>query len=133
MYHFVKGNQGFPLNPCFFKLNKVQRCFFFRSLVQLIINLKTMKTRSQTKNEVKKVSNETKFEPIVLRSRVIQPAQKKQLPFEPIDFDDASECWRANKKHLGNGQFKYVCPFIKDDKQRCGKNVLKGCMTCRTH
>jgi len=94
-----------------------------------------MNTRSKTKNEVNKVSNETKFEPIVLRSRVIQPPppQKKQLPFEPIDFDDASECWRANKKHLGNGQFKYVCPFIKDDKQRCGRNVQKGCMTCRTH
>jgi hypothetical protein len=25
-----------------------------------------------------------------------------------IDFDEASEAWRANKKSIGNGMFKYV-------------------------
>ena len=84
-----------------------------------------MKTRSQTKNEAalkvicKPLTSEQSPKPVL-------------LPYEPIDFDEASLAWRANKKHLGNGQFKYVCPVVKDF-LRCGKNVLKGCMTCRLH
>ena len=26
-----------------------------------------------------------------------------------IDFDGASEAWKANKKSIGNGSYKYVC------------------------
>ena len=26
-----------------------------------------------------------------------------------IDFDAASEDWKANKKSIGNGSYKYVC------------------------
>jgi len=79
-----------------------------------------MKTRSQTRNEALKVNL-----PQVISKPVL-------LPYEPIDFDEASFAWRANKKHLGNGQFKYVCPVVKDF-LRCGRNVMKGCMTCRLH
>lgn len=83
-----------------------------------------MKTRSQTKNEAIKV-NSVQSLPQVVYKPVL-------LPYEPIDFDEASLAWRANKKHLGNGQFKYVCPVVKDF-LRCGRNVMKGCMTCRLH
>ena len=27
-----------------------------------------------------------------------------------IDFDEASEAWRANKKYIGNGSYKYITP-----------------------
>jgi hypothetical protein len=83
-----------------------------------------MKTRSQSKNEAIKV-NSVQSLPQVVYKPVL-------LPYEPIDFDEASLAWRANKKHLGNGQFKYVCPVVKDF-LRCGRNVMKGCMTCRLH
>jgi hypothetical protein len=64
--------------------------------------------------------------------RVIQKPPKPIL-YEPIDFDDASACWRMNKQSLGNGQYKYVCAFMKIDNTRCGRNVKKGCMACRYH
>jgi hypothetical protein len=57
----------------------------------------------------------------------------KPILYEPIDFDDASACWRMNKQSLGNGQYKYVCAFMKIDNTRCGRNVKKGCMACRFH
>lgn len=57
----------------------------------------------------------------------------KPILYEPIDFDDASVCWRMNKQSLGNGQYKYVCAFMKIDNTRCGRNVKKGCMACRYH
>ena len=62
-----------------------------------------------------------------------QEQQLKRQPFEPIDFDEASDCWRANKMSIGNGMFKYVCPFMKIDNTRCGRNVKKGCTSCRYH
>ena len=44
-----------------------------------------MKTRSQTKYEI------------------------SALYEVKIDFDEASEAWKANKKYIGNGTYKYVC------------------------
>ena len=82
------------------------------------------------------------FVPEVFVSQVFVPEvvqvvqihqQLKLLPFEPIDFDLASDCWRANKMSIGNGMFKYVCPFMKIDNTRCGRNVKKGCTSCRYH
>ena len=32
-----------------------------------------------------------------------------------IDFDKASEKWRENKVHIGNGTFKYVCGALRKD------------------
>jgi len=74
------------------------------------------------------------FVPQVFVPQVVQIQQQlKRLPFEPIDFDEASDCWRANKMSIGNGMFKYVCPFMKIDNTRCGRNVKKGCTSCRYH
>jgi len=30
-----------------------------------------------------------------------------------IDFDGASKAWKANKKSIGNGQYKYISTFKK--------------------
>ena len=35
---------------------------------------------------------------------------KLQLYEVNIDFDEASEAWRANKKYIGNGTYKYITP-----------------------
>ena len=34
--------------------------------------------------------------------------EKKALYEVNIDFDEASEAWRANKKYIGNGSYKYI-------------------------
>jgi hypothetical protein len=36
--------------------------------------------------------------------------EKKTLYEVNIDFDEASEAWRANKKYIGNGSYKYITP-----------------------
>ena len=44
-----------------------------------------------------------------------------------IDFDEASELWRQNKKHVGQGHFKYICTALKKDgKTCCGNSVTKN-------
>ena len=35
--------------------------------------------------------------------------QKTPLYEVNIDFDEASEAWKSNKKYMGNGTYKYVC------------------------
>lgn len=42
-----------------------------------------------------------------------------------IDFDEASQEWRRNKKCLSNGTFSYVCGMIT-------KNG-KPCQRCESH
>ena len=36
--------------------------------------------------------------------------EKNALYEVNIDFDEASEAWRANKKYIGNGTYKYITP-----------------------
>lgn len=57
-----------------------------------------MITRSQAKKEV--------------QSYIYDLANKKQpkpLYEVNIDFDEASEAWKSNKKYIGNGTYKYMC------------------------
>jgi hypothetical protein len=49
--------------------------------------------------------------------------EKSALYTVDIDFENASKAWRQNKKHDGQGQFKYVCAFVKKDGSRCNKNL----------
>lgn len=55
-------------------------------------------------------------------------SQTKRVIFQlevNIDFDGASEAWRANKISKGNGTYKYVC---KTNKKTCKTNK-KACKT----
>ena len=36
-----------------------------------------------------------------------------------IDFDMASEAWKANKKYIGNGSYKYVCAKLGKNNKNC--------------
>lgn len=48
---------------------------------------------------------------------------RKQLEID-IDFDEASFLWRQNKKHVGQGHFKYICSAVKKDGNICGKSCF---------
>ena len=50
-----------------------------------------------------------------------------------IDFDDASEAWRANKKSIGNGNYVYVCCAITKTGNVCNKKRLNGYDYCKIH
>ncbi len=74
-----------------------------------------MQTRSQTRSQVQVIEpvtepvNKPVKEPVI--KLVKEPVIIKnpvQLYEVDIDFDDASKAWRANKKSIGNGQYKYI-------------------------
>ena len=50
-----------------------------------------------------------------------------------INFDEASISWRANKKNIGNGQYKYI--FLEKTKyvNQCKRESLKFCNNCKIH
>jgi hypothetical protein len=52
-----------------------------------------------------------------------------------IDFDEASEAWRQNKKHVGQGHFKYICtiPLAKKHGEKCGNSCYKDSQYCWAH
>jgi hypothetical protein len=43
------------------------------------------------------------------RSKTRQLLQELEFVF---DFDNASECWKANKKSTGNGCYTYICGAV---------------------
>ena len=43
------------------------------------------------------------------RSKTCQLLKELEFVF---DFDDASECWKANKKSCGNGCYTYICGAV---------------------
>ena len=82
----------------------------------------TMQTRSQAKKIVAIAKEPEVTKPLVKDTFVSEPLVKEQVAKDPmlietpyrkplydvdIDFDEASIAWRANKKSIGNGQFKY--------------------------
>ena len=50
-----------------------------------------------------------------------------------IDFDAASEAWKANKKSIGNGSYKYVCAKRGKNNNCCIAKCLPGEDYCRVH
>ena len=45
-----------------------------------------------------------------------------------IDFDDASKCWRANKKCIGKGYFVYKCNYIHSNGKRCFRTIYNSAL-----
>jgi hypothetical protein len=51
-----------------------------------------------------------------------------------IDFDEASEAWKKNKKSIGNGQYNYICSaLIKHSGAQCSRVCSNGLMYCKQH
>jgi len=80
-----------------------------------------MKTRSQTKNETT-TTTETKTIPETI-----------QLYEVNIDFDESSEAWKANKKSIGNGNYKYICSKRGKNNKYCSIKCLPGENYCKSH
>ena len=50
-----------------------------------------------------------------------------------IDFDGASEAWKANKRSIGNGSYRYVCAKRGKCNNMCIAKCLPGEEYCRVH
>lgn len=50
-----------------------------------------------------------------------------------IDFDGASEAWKANKRYVGNGTYRYICSKKGKHNNQCIAKCLPGEDYCRTH
>tara|TARA_Y100000813_G_C24160416_1_gene351821 strand:- start:2453 stop:2665 length:213 start_codon:yes stop_codon:yes gene_type:complete len=50
-----------------------------------------------------------------------------------IDFDEASEAWKSNKKSIGNGQYVYICGATLKNGKKCQRKPKKDCTTCFQH
>jgi len=59
-------------------------------------------------------------------------SQSKHAEFI-IDFDFASESWKANKISKGNGTYVYACIAIKLNGCKCSQSVSKNTDFCIRH
>jgi len=50
-----------------------------------------------------------------------------------IDFDEASSAWRANKKQVNNGTFKYICCGLTKTGNKCLRQPLQNTEYCKIH
>lgn len=54
--------------------------------------------------------------------------------FTPEWFDDASRCWRENKRPLKTRcAFRYICQYAYKSGKKCGRDSYKGGELCRQH
>jgi len=60
-------------------------------------------------------------------------SQTQQIYEVNIDFDDASNAWKQNKKYIANGTYKYICHNLKKDGTNCGKSCYKNSDLCWHH
>lgn len=50
-----------------------------------------------------------------------------------IDFDQASNAWKANKKYLGNGSYAYICGRTCKNGKQCSKPRTQTGNYCKQH
>jgi hypothetical protein len=50
-----------------------------------------------------------------------------------IDFDEASIEWKANKKYVENGTYKYICTQKFKNGNQCKRESLPGVDYCKMH
>ena len=93
-----------------------------------------MNTRSQTKKHT---------EPSFVQQKSHEKIKEREKEKENIihtieldvniDFDYASGCWKANKKSIGNGSYKYICSQKTKTGNQCKRESLQGCDYCKIH
>jgi hypothetical protein len=50
-----------------------------------------------------------------------------------INFDEAIQAWRSNKKHIGNGYYKYICGHLTKNGLNCRRESIAGSEYCALH
>jgi hypothetical protein len=92
-----------------------------------------MKTRSQTKLGQRQESQEK----IEYKTETKREKEKEKenivLYMVEIDFDEASRMWKANKKSIGNGSYKYICSQTTKSGNECKRESLPGSHYCKQH
>jgi hypothetical protein len=68
---------------------------------------------------------------MLTRSQTI--SNMKPLYSVEINFDEASEAWKANKKSMGNGTYKYICLQKTKAGNPCKKEALPSSDFCKVH
>jgi hypothetical protein len=68
-----------------------------------------------------------------MKTRSQTTYEKSALYEVNIDFDNASENWKANKRSIGNGSYRYVCAKKGKNNNCCISKCLPGEIYCRTH
>ena len=67
-------------------------------------------------------------------TRILEETNAEKIKYEvTIDFDQASEAWKANKTSIGNGSYKYVCQAYVKSGNKCKRKPLVGCHFCSQH
>jgi len=97
-----------------------------------------MQTRSQAKKQKTSHNNEAnifiklenEFPEISYKKK--ENKSKSNLEFV-YDFDYASECWKSNKKYVGNGCYKYMCQGVTKKGKPCVRTALQGEINCKMH
>jgi hypothetical protein len=89
--------------------------------IKLSGNLYKMQTRSQTRKNQQDQAKRFAYQ-------VNRPIYEVD-----IDFDYASECWKANKRYLGNGHYEYICECITKKGTNCKRSVKLGEHFCTIH
>ena len=62
------------------------------------------------------------------RSQTVKPIYEFK-----IDFDEASEAWKANKKSVGNSCYKYICFQKTKQGNPCKREACYGSDYCIIH
>jgi hypothetical protein len=61
----------------------------------------------------------------------VQKPTNNILEYEAnINFDEASRAWKANKKSIGGGCYKYIC---EHQNKNCKRIPIPGCKFCSKH
>jgi hypothetical protein len=69
-------------------------------------------------------------------NNIINAISSKNIttPYEVnINFDEAIESWRTNKKHTGNGMYVYMCCGITKIGKKCNRQSLTNFDYCKMH
>jgi hypothetical protein len=92
-----------------------------------------MNTRSKTAlNNIPLKSDSTLMNSVVTIMDTIKTSNAPLYEVN-IDFDEASKAWKANKKSIGNGSYKYMCCGITKTGNKCNRQSLDFVHYCKIH
>jgi hypothetical protein len=101
-----------------------------------------MQTRSQVKKQKTSqndeanifIKMENEFTEKYCKKKEIKSESELESNLEFVyDFDYASECWKSNKKYVGNGCYKYMCQGVTKKGKPCVRTALQGEINCKMH
>ena len=68
-----------------------------------------------------------------MKTRSITSLKNKPMYDVNINFDEASNLWRSNKKCIGNGSYKYICIQKTKSGNQCKREKMNDSCFCKMH